>query len=349
MTVRLAEEVVKLLSNVCRVPVVTSSGDDPAVLRIGELARRVAVREDLLRAWERRYGLLKPVRSPGGFRLYSNADEQRVRRMQAHLARGLAAAEAARAALEEETNRSDTTASVQPAAPPTAAVGPTPAGVAARPNAPVSGNDRGLTGLAGQLRRALDDLDEPAAQAVLDRLFADFTVETTLQQVLLPYLRELGDRWANGAIGVATEHFASNLLRARLASLARGWGQGRGPCAVLACPPGELHDLPLLVFGVALHRNGWRIVYLGADTPLADLARTVEEKHADVVILAAITPQRFQESIPDLTSLARIAPLRLAGAGATAGVADTVGATVLAGDPITEAQRLTPQGEPPPL
>ena len=221
--------------------------------------------------------------------------------------------------------------------------------MAARPNAPVSGNDRGLTGLAGQLRRALDDLDEPAAQAVLDRLFADFTVETTLQQVLLPYLRELGDRWANGAIGVATEHFASNLLRARLASLARGWGQGRGPCAVLACPPGELHDLPLLVFGVALHRNGWRIVYLGADTPLADLARTVEEKHPGVVILAAITPQRFQESIPDLTSLARIAPLRLAGAGATAGVADTVGATVLAGDPITEAQRLTPQGEPPPL
>ncbi len=126
---------------------------------------------------------------------------------------------------------------------------------------------------------------------MLDRLFADFTVETTLQQVLLPYLRELGDRWANGAIGVATEHFASNLLRARLASLAQGWGQGRGPCAVLACPPGELHDLPLLVFGVALHRNGWRIVYLGADTPLADLARTVEEKHPDVVILAAIAPR----------------------------------------------------------
>jgi MerR family transcriptional regulator, light-induced transcriptional regulator len=320
-----------------------ANDDDPAVLRIGELARRVAVREDLLRAWERRYGLLKPVRSPGGFRLYRNADEQRVRRMQAHLARGLAAAQAARAALDEETDRSDITAPVQPAAPPAAAGEPTAAGASERPDAPGSGTDRGLTGLAGQLRRTLDALDEPAAQAVLDRLFADFTVETTLQQVLLPYLRELGDRWANGAVGVATEHFASNLLRARLASLAQGWGQGRGPCAVLACPPGELHDLPLLVFGVALHRNGWRIVYLGADTPLADLARTAEEKHPDVVILAAVAPQRFQESIPDLTILARIAPLRLAGAGATAGVADTVGATVLAGDPITEAQRLTPQ------
>ena len=315
------------------------ASEDEAVLRIGELARRVAVREDLLRAWERRYGLLKPVRSPGGFRLYSNADENRVRRMQAHLARGLAAAEAARAALDEETHSSVTAGAVRPAA----AGEPSPAGASERPDALVSGRDRGLTGLAGDLRRALDDLDEPTTQAVLDRLFAEFTVETTLRQVLVPYLRELGDRWATGAVGVATEHFASNLLRVRLASLARGWGQGRGPCALLACPPGELHDLPLLVFGVALHRNGWRIVYLGADTPLAELGRTVEEMRPDVVILAAVAAQRFEESLSDLITLARTAPLRLAGAGATTGVADAVGATVLAGDPITEAQQLTPQ------
>ena len=177
---------------------------------------------------------------------------------------------------------------------------------------------------------------------MLDHLFAAFTIETTLRHVLMPYLHDLGDRWADGTVDVATEHFASNLLRARLAGLARGWGQEHGPCAVLACPPGELHDLPLLAFGVVLHRNGWRIVYLGADTPLTDLGRTVEEKRPDVVILAAVTPERFQESIPDLITLARTAPLRLAGAGATTSVADTVGATILAGDPITEAQRLTP-------
>jgi O-acetyl-ADP-ribose deacetylase (regulator of RNase III) len=98
----------------------------------------------------------------------------------------------------------------------------------------------------------------------------------------------------------------------------------------------------LLAFGVVLHRNGWRIIYLGADTPLADLVHTVAEKRPDVVILAAVTPERFQESIPDLITLARTAPLRLAGAGATTSIADTVGATILAGDPITEAQRLTP-------
>ena len=315
-----------------------ASESDPAVLRIGELARRVAVNQDLLRAWERRYGLLKPARSPGGYRLYSGADEQRVRRMQAHLARGLAAAEAARAALDEETDQSVATPPVAPAA----AGNPTRAHALARPDAPFPGTDQGLTGLAGELRDALDQLDGPAAEAVLDRLFADFTVETALRQVLVPYLGDLGARWATGAIGVATEHFASNLLRARLASLARGWGQGHGPCAVLACPPGERHDLPLLAFGVVLHRNGWRIIYLGADTPLADLVHTVAEKRPDVVILAAVTPERFQESLPDLITLARTAPLRLAGAGATTSIADTVGATILAGDPITEAQRLTP-------
>jgi DNA-binding transcriptional MerR regulator len=155
-----------------------ASESDPAVLRIGELARRVAVNQDLLRAWERRYGLLKPVRSAGGYRLYRGADEQRVRRMQAHLARGLAAAEAARAALDEETDHS--------VAAPSAAAGTPTRAHASAPDAPFSGTDQGLTGLAEELGYALDELDGPAAEAVLDRLFADFTVETALRQVLCP-------------------------------------------------------------------------------------------------------------------------------------------------------------------
>ena len=77
--------------------------DGSPVLRIGELSRRLGVSDHVLRAWESRYGLLQPVRSAGGFRLYSEADESRVRRMQAHLADGLSAAEAARAVLGEDS------------------------------------------------------------------------------------------------------------------------------------------------------------------------------------------------------------------------------------------------------
>src|SRR6186997_2953715 len=77
----------------------------PAVLRIGELSRRVGVSDHVLRAWETRYGLLKPARSAGGYRLYSEDDELRVRRMLTHLESGLAAAQAARAAVDEQLPR----------------------------------------------------------------------------------------------------------------------------------------------------------------------------------------------------------------------------------------------------
>src|SRR6202451_4906464 len=79
-----------------------SRGDGP-LLRIGELSRRVGVSDHVWRAWESRYGLLRPVRSAGGFRLYSEADALRIRRMQAHLARGLSAAEAAGEVLGEDS------------------------------------------------------------------------------------------------------------------------------------------------------------------------------------------------------------------------------------------------------
>jgi DNA-binding transcriptional MerR regulator len=279
--------------------------DGPPVLRIGELSRRLGLSDHVLRAWESRYGLLQPVRSAGGFRLYSEADESRVRRMQAYLARGLSAAEAARAVLGEDN-------------------GPDHAAPAA-------------SELPGDLRQALDAFDEPAAQAVLDRLMSDLSLAAVLRDVVMPYLTELGERWERGTASVAQEHFASNVIRGRLAGLARGWGNGHGPRAVLACPPGELHDLALMVFGIVLNRNGWRIDYLGMNTPVEELARTVDARRPDLVVLAATLPGNLEPHATQLAVLARRAPLALAGAAATAQIATAVGARLLAGDPVTEA------------
>jgi MerR family transcriptional regulator, light-induced transcriptional regulator len=286
-----------------------------ARLRIGELGRRVGVSEHVLRAWERRYGLLRPERSPGGYRLYSAADERRIRRMQAHLAAGLSAAEAARAALSEER-------------------------AGQQQDSAGSAEGSGLVGSAQNLAESLNRLDEPGAQAALDRLFAGFTTETVLRDTLLPYLHHLGDRWERGQASIADEHFASNLLRGRLAGLARGWGYGHGPFAILACPPGEQHDMGLLMFGIVLHRCGWRVEYLGASTPIAELARTARQAHADIVVLAAAIENHFDGLTDDLARLARQVPLALAGAGATQALADETGARLLTGDPVTEAQRL---------
>jgi DNA-binding transcriptional MerR regulator len=285
-----------------------------ALLRIGELSRRLGVSDHVLRAWERRYGLLRPMRSPGGFRLYSADDEVRVRRMQDHLADGLSAAEAARAALAEE----------QVSVPHVKAIEPTD----------------GLLGGHGALARAMDHMDEAAAHAVLDQLFARFTVETVLRDVVLPYLRTVGERWELGHATVAQEHFASHLLRGRLVSLARGWSNGRGPSALLACPAGEEHDLPLLIFGIVLYRNGWRISYLGANTPLEDVTRTAAELQPDLVVLAAVTPDRFDGTERELSRLARMVPLALAGSGATLAVAQAVGAQLLEDDPVGAAEQI---------
>jgi len=288
-----------------------------AVLRIGELSRRVGVSEHVLRAWESRYGLLRPARSAGGYRLYSEDDQRRVRRMQAHLADGLAAAQAARAAIADE----------QPDIIATDLVGALP------------GAD--LVDSAAALRQALDELDEPMAQSVLDRLLTDFTVETVLRDVVLPYLHELGERWEHGAVSVAQEHFASHVVRGRLAGLARGWGSGRGPQALLACAPGEHHDLALLIFGIVLNRRGWRIAYLGVNTPMLDAIQVTSDLRPALVVLAATRPECFTAVVPELSRLAGRAPLALAGAGATQDLARTIGARLLGGDPVTAAQHLT--------
>ena len=292
---------------------IVSEPSPPGVLRIGELSRRLGVSDHVLRAWERRYGLLQPVRTTGGFRLYSEADLDRVRRMQAYLERGLSAAEAARAVLDGE--------------PPTGAGG--------------SAHLDGLTDAAATLAAALDRFDEPAADAVLDRLLGTLTVEAVLRDVLLPYLRALGERWQRGEVSITQEHFASNLIRGRLAGLARGWGHGHGPRAILACVPEEMHDIALLAFGIVLNRNGWRIEYLGASTPLDDLIRTADAQRPDLIVLLGIAPERFAGLTDDLVRLARVAPIALAGSGATPALADAVGAHLLTDDPVTAAEQMS--------
>jgi MerR family transcriptional regulator, light-induced transcriptional regulator len=302
-----------------------------AVLRIGELSRRVGLSEHVLRAWESRYGLLRPERSAGGYRLYSEQDQHRVRLMQAHLADGLAAAEAARASIAQEEREEQ-----EGAATDSRGAGEGGASGDNESRAPRAS----LAETADAFRQSLDDLDEPAAQFVLDRLLRDFTVETVLRDVVMPYLYELGTRWESGAVSVAQEHFASHVVRGRLASLARGWGDGSGPQVLLACPPDEQHELALLVFGIVLNRHGWRVGYLGANTPMLETIQVAGQTGPNLVVLAASTPERFSGVSVALSRLADLAPLVLAGAGASTELAESVGARVLEGDPVTAAEQL---------
>ena len=281
--------------------------DESPQLRIGELARRTGVAAELLRAWERRYGLLTPTRTSGGYRLYSADDVRSVGRMRELLASGLSAAEAARATL------------VSPAAAP-ATPAPAEAGV--------------------ELRAALDDLDDAAAHAAFDRLLAEFSVGSVLENVVLPVLRDLGDGWARGDVSVAQEHFASNVVRGRMLGLARGWDRGGGPRAVLACPSGERHDLGLLAFGLALREHGWRITFLGGDTPAETLADTVADLAPAAVVLAVADTALLGASADSLRELPGTATVWIGGAGAQAELVALAGARLLEGSPVAAAERV---------
>jgi methanogenic corrinoid protein MtbC1 len=180
-------------------------------------------------------------------------------------------------------------------------------------------------------------LDEQAANTTLDRLFATYTVETVLQEVILPYLHSLGKRWEAGEVSVAQEHFASNLLRGRLLGLAQGWGQGHGPGAVLACVPGEHHELGLMVFGVALRRRGWRITYLGTDSPIGAIADIARSLRPAVVVLLSMNPDNFLDHAGEIKKLATQVQVMIAGPGATVEVAQHTQTHVLDQDPVSAA------------
>lgn len=272
-------------------------------LRIGELARRTALSPEVLRAWERRYGLLRPVRSPGGYRLYSETDAERVLRMQELIGSGLAAAEAARLALED---------------------GPAP---------------RAGEGVEA-LRVALAGFDEAAAHGAFDGLLAGLSLDAVLEDAVLPLLRELGERWERGEASVAQEHFASHFFRGRLLGLARGWDRGMGPRAVLACVPGEQHDLPLVVFGLVLREHGWRITFLGADTPVGTLLLAAAAVAPAAVVVSATRSETLAACADELAESAGSFPLWVAGAGATPELAGRARARLLADGALEGAARV---------
>jgi DNA-binding transcriptional MerR regulator len=283
--------------------------------RIGQLAIRTGVDAERLRKWEARYRLLEPRRSAGGFRLYSLEDEQRVRLMQRHLTRGYAAAEAAELARE-------------------GIVSPSPARLT--PRLPVRVVERS----SRLLRKALLEFDQGAAERALDDLFGAFTVDAVLRDAVLPFLRDVGEAWVGGEATPGQEHFASTIIEARLMGLTRGWGSGSGPRALLACPSGERHTLGLVAFGIVLARRGWRITYLGADTPASSLVHAAQKTEPALAVLAASRRRWYAREAEDLAALAATRHVCIGGAGATRAVANRLAAEHLTDDPVTAATEI---------
>lgn len=286
----------------------------PLSWRIGTLAERVGVSEHVLRAWEKRYGLLQPARSAGGYRMYGPEDERRALAMVAARRARVPAALAA-------------------------------AGILAGAAHPVP---RGDAEQAWSSRVSIDALhaaaaayDGIAAQHTLDRLLVAGTIATAMSDVVLPFLSELGSGWEAGRVCIAQEHFASELVRGWLGSLTSDITPGRGPVAVLACPPGERHDIALKAMEVVLLQSGWRVRFLGADTPFPALSQACRTIAPDAVVLAATRRTALEAHGPVLRRLAATVPLFIGGPGAHEDLVADWGVTRLSGDLVAAARQLS--------
>ena len=269
-------------------------------LNIAALAHRTGVPPDTLRKWEQRYRILQPTRTSGGQRRYTERDVARVEWLRERLREGYRIGEAA--------TLLGTAAAIEPATTPD-----------------------------DLLRRILDALSRGDAGEIgicLDQAFALNSVEVALESVIEPLLGAVGDRWAAGELSVADEHLVSEAVRSRLGHLLADTGGGVRGVAVLACAPGERHELGLMMAAIALRRDGWNAVYLGSDTPAKDAVALAARLSAQVLGISVSAPERGEalaEALRDV-ELPEGLTLVVGGGGASAKLAKSLSAKLAKGD-----------------
>ncbi len=234
-------------------------------------AERAGVTPELLRAWERRYGVPSPARSASGYRLYSEEDIRAVRWIREKIEWGLSARQAVEL---------------------------------------FKGEPSGLEG-GFSLDTIRDDLleqllagEREKADAVLERAFLGHGVEKVCLVVVQPLLVRIGEMWSRGDIGVAHEHWVSESLKSILIRrLVEERKAGRGVIRVIVgCVPGEMHEIGALMFALFLVRRGLDVLYLGQNIPLEDLRGFIVEFGAEAVFLSVSEEKRagqILEALPD--------------------------------------------------
>jgi DNA-binding transcriptional MerR regulator len=248
---------------------------------IGTVSEMTGVNSITLRAWERRYGLIQPQRTPKGHRLYSQYDIELIETILQNLNQGLSISKVSdrlKHALDPITKE---------------------------PVSDVWINYR------ERMINAIALFDESVLDAVYNEAMALYPVDVVTRKMIEPLLEDLGERWqkavnAPDQIPIAEEHFFSVFIRNKLGARFHHRNiQNHGPRLVLACMPGEFHEFGLLLFALAAHARGFRIILLGADMPLHELPIVVHKTGCDGIVLAGSERLSCEALYCDLAELAR--------------------------------------------
>jgi MerR family transcriptional regulator, light-induced transcriptional regulator len=245
---------------------------------IKQAAQRSGVSVALLRAWERRYGIVEPARTPGGYRLYDDLAITRLRAMRALIDDGWAASTAA-----DEVRRADDEALAQLAARASgkAAAGDAIASASLGPTADT---------LTAAFVGSAAALDEPGFEAVLDDMFARGSFEHVTTEMVMPSLVAIGEGWAAGSLDVAAEHAAAAAVQRRLglAFMAAGRPAQEKGLVLVGLPPGARHELGALAFATAARRAGVPVRYLGADLPVENWIDAAVRTQAVAAVIGVV-------------------------------------------------------------
>jgi methanogenic corrinoid protein MtbC1 len=252
------------------------------------VAAMTGLTPDLIRAWEKRYAVVAPIRGARGARLYSSADIAHLRLLARVVGAGRAIGDVAalsRAELE------------------TLAVRPAPDGQGAESRgAQASGEE-----LVNRVLDRLERFDHAAVTRLLGDAVVGLGVRRFVHQVVLPLVHRVGARWADGEVSIAEEHLLTGMLRNLLASLTSGRA-GHGRPLVLATPSGERHEIGLLVVALLARDAGVNVVYLGVDLPAADIISATARTHACVVGLSAVVSKNRARACVELAAIQAALP-----------------------------------------
>jgi MerR family transcriptional regulator, light-induced transcriptional regulator len=267
--------------------------------KMGTLSRLTGFKPELLRAWQRRFGLFVPERTDGGHRLYTEDDLRVAMLVRDRLAAGRAIGEVARPgreALLDEARRRIPSVDPPEARP----------GMRSRPAlVPVDLSD--LAAVREGVVQGAVAIDPEGIRVALDRAFSLGSPDRVIEEVIRPAAHRIGELWRRGACTVAGEHLAASLMRERLIQLL-GWASPPpglpAPQVVCGCLPDEFHENAALVVAYRLARAGDRVAWLGAALPVVDLEAACREIEPSAVYLSVTVPAHFAAARDELIRFA---------------------------------------------
>lgn len=243
---------------------------------IGTVSKLTGVGAITLRAWERRYGLIQPVRKESGHRLYTRSHIDEINRITALTQEGVRISQISPEMLESGA-------------------------------ASDKGSDADIwNDHLNSMMAAIISFDEQRLEEVYNDALSLYPISLVTRRLLTPLLIELGLRWASGDGNIAEEHFFAFYLRNKLGARYHHRPRGStGPQILLAGLPGEHHEIGLLLFALAAHEAGYRVIPLGANMPLHELAFVATKKDCAAILLSGAIEPSSQTVSKDLPALVK--------------------------------------------